>query len=96
MTAKRTKPDAIRKAKSPSAPHEIIVQTSEPDNKQTFRPVQLQEFAQFPYEVFTLENLKKACATHFGYHLQCAMCLCQIKGLLPHVKQIPHTKNKVQ
>ena len=68
MTAKRTKPDATRKAKSQSAPHEIIVQrlTSEQDNKQTFRPVQPREFAQFPYEEFTLENLKKACATHFG------------------------------
>ena len=99
MTAKRTKPDATRKAKSQSAPHEIIVQrlTSEPDNKQTFRPVQPREFAQFPYEEFTLENLKKAYATHFG--LSSAMCDVLVSNKGPsatNVKQIPHTKNKVQ
>ena len=76
MTAKRTKPDATRKTKGSSAPHEIIVQrlASEPDNKQTFRPVQPREFVEFPYKELTIANLKKACATHFA--LPSTICDC--------------------
>ncbi len=43
MAAKRTKIDANRpKNKTGSAPHEVIVQklSSEPDSKQTYRPLQ--------------------------------------------------------
>ena len=99
MSNKRTKPDAARKTKSSSAPHEIIVQrlASEPDNKQTFRPVQPQEFVDFPYEEITLANLKKACATHFAFPATMCDVLVSNKGpSATNVKQIPHTKNKVQ
>ena len=51
-------------AKRTAAPSDIIVQrlTAEPDNKQTFRAVQLREFVKFSNDDLTLENLKIACA----------------------------------
>ncbi len=54
--------------KGGSAPHEIIVQrlAAEPDNKQTYKPVQPREFVNFEYEDLTLANLKKACVAHFN------------------------------
>ena len=54
--------------KGGSAPHEIIVQrlAAEPDNKQTYKPMQPREFVNFEYEDLTLANLKKACAAHFN------------------------------
>ena len=71
MSGKRTRSDALsgRKKKSGStAPHEIIVQrlASEPDTKQTYRPVQPREFVNFEYDEITLVNLKKACTSHFN------------------------------
>lgn len=73
MSGKRTRKDAMamsgrKKKAGSSAPHEIIVQriASEPDTKQTFRPVQPREFVNFEYEELSLVNLKKACATHFN------------------------------
>ena len=55
MKAKRKRPDPRGKGKSKksgTAPHELIVQrlASEPDNKQTFRPVHPREFVPFTYE----------------------------------------------
>ena len=77
MKAKRKRPDPRGKGKSKksgSTPHELIVQrlASEPDNKQTFRPVQPSEFVAFPYEDLTLTKLKKACADH--YSLPASLC----------------------
>jgi hypothetical protein len=74
MGNKRAATTTPRTTKGSSAPHEIIVQrlASEPDNKQTFRPVQPREFVNFPYEELSLVNLKKACASHFS--LTAATC----------------------
>ena len=96
---KRSATDSNRKSKSSSAPHEIIVQrlASEPDNKQTFRPVQPREFVEFPYEELTLANLKKACATHFSLPATTCDVLVSNKGpSATNVKQIPHRKDKVR
>jgi hypothetical protein len=51
MANKRTAPDVNRKTEDSSATHEIIVQrlASEPDNRQTFRPVQPREVVDFQY-----------------------------------------------
>ena len=102
MTAKRKRPDPRGKGKgkkSGSAPHELIVQrlASEPDNKQTFRPVQPREFVAFPYEDLTLTNLKKACADH--YSLPASLCDVLVTNKGPSctsIEQIPHRKDKVR
>ncbi|CAB4043326.1 Hypothetical predicted protein, partial [Paramuricea clavata] len=97
MANKRTAPDANRKAKGSSAPHKIIVQrlASEPDNKQTFRPVQPREFVDFPYEDLSLANLKKACAAHFALPAMTCDVLVSNKGpSATNIKQIPHRKDK--
>ena len=51
---------ARKGARGTAAPSDIIVQrlTAEPDNKQTFRPVQPREFVEFSNNDLTLENLK--------------------------------------
>lgn len=95
MKAKRKRPDPRGKGKSKksgSAPHELIVQrlASEPDNKQTFRPVQPREFVAFPYEDLTLTNLKKACADH--YSLPASLCDVLVTNKGPSctsIEQIP-------
>ena len=71
-----------RGAKGTAAPSDIIVQglTAEPDNKQTFRPVQPREFAEFSSENLTPENLKIACAEHFGYSVGSCDVLVSNKG----------------
>ena len=102
MKAKRKRPDPRGKGKSKksgSAPHELIVQrlASEPDNKQTFRPVQPREFVAFPYEDLTLTNLKKACADH--YSLPASLCDVLVTNKGPSctsIEQIPHRKDKVR
>ena len=69
---------------------------SEPDNKQTFRPVQPREFVPFPYEDLTLANLKKACADH--YSLPASLCDVLVTNKGPSctsIEQIPHRKDKV-
>lgn len=101
MKAKRKRPDPHGKGKSKksgSAPHELIVQrlASEPDNKQTFRPVQPREFVAFPYEDLTLANLKKALADH--YSLPASLCDVLVTNKGPSctsMEQIPHRKDKV-
>lgn len=98
MNDKRTKPDAVRKNKGSSAPHEIIVQrlASEPDNKQTFRPVQPRVFVDFPYEDLTIVNLKKACAAHFALTATICDVLVSNKGpSATNINQIFHRKDKV-
>ena len=84
--------------KSGSSPHELIVQrlASEPDNKQTFRPVQPREFVAFPYEDLTLANLKKACADHYSLPASSCDILVTNKGpSSTSIEQIPHRKEKV-
>ena len=100
MKAKRKQPDPQGKGmskKSGSTPHELIVQrlASEPDNKQTFRPVQPREFV--PSEDLTLTNLKKACADH--YSLPASLCDVLVTNKGPSctsIEQIPHRKDKVR
>ncbi len=99
MAAKRTKIDANRqKNKTGSAPHEVIVQklSSEPDSKQTYRPLQPREFVTFDYDELTLANLKNACALHF--HLPYSSCDILVSNKGPsctNIAQIPHRKDKV-
>ena len=102
MTNKRSKPncDAVsaRKKKAGSAPGEIIVQrlASEPDSKQTYRPVQPREFVDFQYEDLSLNNLKKACAAHFNLPVSTCDILVSNKGpSCSNIAQIPHRKDKV-
>ena len=100
MSNKRTQ-QAIRPrkgAKGTAAPSDIIVQrlTAEPDNKQTFRPVQPREFVEFSSDDLTLENLKIACAEHFGYPVGSCDVLVSNKGpSCTNINQIPHRKDKV-
>ena len=101
MSGKRNRSDAMsgRKKKSGlSTPHEIIVQrlASEPDNKQTFRPVQPREFVNFDYEDLSLVNLKKACAAHFNLPASTRDVLVSNKGpSCTNIGQIPHRNDKV-
>ena len=100
--AKRKRPDPRGKGKSKksgSAPHELIVQhlASEPDNKQTFRPVQPREVVAFPYEDLKLTNLKKASADHYSLLVSLCDVLVTNKGpLCTSIEQIPHRKDKVR
>ena len=85
-------------AKGTAAPSDIIVHrlTAEPDNKQTFRPVQPREFVEFSSDDLTLENLKIACAEHFGYPVGSCDVLVSNKGpSCTNINQIPHRKDKV-
>ena len=76
MAAKQMKNGGQKSnGKTPNMPHGIIVQglSSEPNNIQTFKPIQPREFVSFEYKELTLLNLKKACAVHFNLpsrHLQ--------------------------
>ena len=79
--------------KSGSAPHELQRLSSEPDNKQTFRPVQPREFVVFPYEDLTLTNLKKACADHYSLPASLWDVLVTNKGpSCTNIEQIPQKK----
>ena len=70
VSAKRRRTDGMNRGKSSVSPQlqEIVVQklSSEPDNKQTYRPVQPKEFVLFDFKELTLANLKKACGHHFN------------------------------
>ena len=101
MSSKRVKAgdamSAARKKKG-SAPNEIIVQrlASEPDSKQTYRPVQPREFVDFQFEDLSLNNLKKACAAHFNLPVGTCDILVSNKGpSCSNIAQIPHRKDKV-
>ena len=77
MSDKRTQQvTRPRKGGKGTAPSEIVVQrlTAEPDNKQTYRPVQPREFVEFSSEDLTLENLKIVCGTLWlsGKLVRCA------------------------
>ena len=82
MSNKRTRNEGYSKKGSTSAPHEIIVQrlSSEPNNKQTYHPVQPREFLSFNYSDLTLINLKKACADHFNVPMGSVDVLVSNKG----------------
>lgn len=98
MSNKRTRNEGNSKKGSTSAPHEIIVQrvSSEPDNKQTYRPVQPREFVSFSYNDLNHVNLKKACADHFNVPVGSVDVLVLNKGpSATNVNQIPHRKDKV-
>lgn len=100
MGTKRTKVDAGTRGKNKkgNAPHEIIVQrlTAEPDNKQTYRPVQPREFVSYEFEDLSLTNLKMACAAHFGLPTASCDVLVTNKGpSCSNIAQIPHRKDKV-
>ena len=85
-------------AKGTATPSDVIVQrlTAEPDNKQTFRPVQPREFVEFSNDDLTLENLKIACAKYFGYPVGLCDVLVSNKGpSCTNINEIPHRKDKV-
>ncbi len=99
VSAKRTRADGMNRGKTSVAPQEIVVQklSSEPDNKQTYRPVQPREFVAFEYDELTLANLKKACTC--GQHINLPTSACDIlvsnKGpSCTNIAQIPHRKDK--
>ena len=99
MGQKRARNDAqSKKCQKGSAPHELIIQRlySEPDNKQTYRPVQPREFVSFTYSDLSLTNLKKACADHFSVPACSIDVLVSNKGpSATTINQIPHRKDKV-
>ena len=84
MSNKRTKQNEAsnKNRKLGSAPHEIVVQklSSEPDSKQTYRPIQPREFVSFEFDEITLSNLKSACAAHFGLPVSTCDVLVSNKG----------------
>ena len=97
MSNKRTRNEGNSKG-SASAPHKVIVQrlSSEPDNKQTYRPLQPREFVSFSYNDLNLVNIKKACADHFNVPVGSVDVLVSNKGpSATNVNQIPHRKDKV-
>ena len=100
MSNKRTQQTTRpHKGAKGTAPSEIVVQrlTAEPDNKQTYRPVQPREFVEFFNDDLTLENLKIACADHFGYPVHSCDVLVLNKGpSCTNINQIPHRKDKVR
>ena len=86
---------ARKGAKGTAAPSDIIVQrlTAEPYDKQTFRPIQPREFVEFSNDDLTLENLKFACAEHFGYPVGLCDVLVSNKGpSCTNINQMPHHK----
>ena len=99
MSAKRTKQNQAGRGKSAGgAPRELVVQrlTSEPDNKQTYRPVQTREFVEFTFDELTLANLKSSCAAHFGLPVSTCDILVSNNGpSCMNINQIPHRKDKV-
>ncbi len=99
MSAKRTAKGGQKASdKTPNAPSEIIVQrlSSEPDNKQTYKPIQPREFVSFEYKELTLLNLKKACASHFNLPYATCDVLVSNKGpSCTNINQIPYRKDKV-
>lgn len=100
MRTKRTRMDAMgQRGKTGAAPHQLVVQrlSAEPDNKQTYRPVQPREFVSFEFGELTLTNLKKACAAHFNLPASTCDILVSNKGpSCTNVNQIPHRKDKVR
>ena len=72
-----------KEAKGTAAPSDFIVHrlTAEPDNKQTFRPVQPREFVEFSNDDLMLENLKIACAKYFNYPVGLCDVLVSNNGL---------------
>ena len=87
-----------QRGKTGAAPHELVVQrlSSEPDNKQTYRPVQPREFVTFEFSDLNLTNLKKACAAHFNLPASTCDVLVSNKGpSCTNINQIPHRKDKV-
>ena len=100
MSNKRVKAaDAMSGArkKKGSAPNEIIAQrlASEPDSKQTYRPVQPREFVDFQFEDLSLNKLKKACAAHFNLPVSTCDILVSNKGpSCSNIAQIPHRKDR--
>ena len=81
MVAKKNKTSGRGKGQGVSV-RELVVQrlTAEPDNKQTFRPVQPREFVQFEADDLTLDNLKMVCAVHFGLPVKTCNILVLNKG----------------
>jgi hypothetical protein len=95
-----TKNDAMnnKRNKKGSAPHEIVVQklSSEPDSKQTYRPIQPREFVPFGHEELTLANLKSACVTHFNIPPgTCDVFVSNKRPSCTNISQIPNRKDKV-
>ena len=97
MSAKRTKSKATStrgKNKKGNAPHEIVQWlAAEPDNKQTYKPVQPREFVNFEHADMTLANLKRACASHFNLPASTCDVLVTKKGpSCSNIAQIPHKR----
>lgn len=95
ISTKRIKTD---RGKPGTSPQELVVQrlSSEPDNKQTYRPVKPREFVPFECEELTLANLKKACGRHFNFPASLCDVLVSNKGpSCTNISQIPHRKDKV-
>ena len=71
--------------------------TAEPNNKQTFCPVQPHEFVQFEADDLILDKLKMACAAHFGLPVRTCDILVSNKGpSCTNINQILHRKDKVR
>ena len=69
---------------------------AEPDNKQTYKPVQPREFVKFEHADMTLANLKRACASHFNLPASTCDVLVTNKGpSCSNIAQISHRKDKV-
>ena len=98
MAQKRSNQQGTWARNTKGSLRELVVQrlTAEPDNKQTYRPVQPREFVEFSFDDLTLENLKAACAAHFSLPQRTCDILVSNKGpSCTNINQIPHRKDKV-
>ena len=98
MVAKKTTNRSGRGKGQKQSVRELVVQrlTAEPDNKQTFCPVQPREFVQFEADDLALDNLKITCAAHFGLPVStCDSLVLNKSPSCTNISQIPHRKDKV-
>lgn len=71
--------------------------STEPDNKQTYRPVQPREFVLFEFNELMFTNIKKACADHLNLPVSMCNVLVSNKGpSCTNINQIPHRKDKAR
>ena len=85
-----------RDCRRPLRRREVQRLAAEPDNKQTYRPVQPRKFVSFEFSELTLNNLKKASGAHFNLPPSTRDVLVSNKGpSCTNINQIPHRKDKV-
>ena len=84
--------------KGGKAPLEIMVQrlSSEPDSRQVYRPMKPREFVKYEFEELSLNNIRKACASHYKMLASTCDVLISNKGpSCSNINQIRYRADKV-